>query len=149
MTTARDLALIATDPQTGSVVELGELSLALAGPELVDLIDTGTVTLDGDLLVSGGSPPAEAPCYTRPYRSSHQGHLTQPWRTGCGAGAANSRRAIEARWKKRDSWHARAATATPCAGPDRHRWTPLPSSWRGTAGRRVNRYSRGSRLPRG
>lgn len=61
MATARDLALIAADPQTDSVVEQGELSLALAGAELVDLIDTGAVTLDGDLLVSGDPAPAEDP----------------------------------------------------------------------------------------
>ncbi|WP_225651821.1 GOLPH3/VPS74 family protein [Streptomyces pseudogriseolus] len=61
MTTARDLALIAADPQTDPVVEQGELSLALAGAELVDLIDTGAVTLDGDLLMSGGPAPAEDP----------------------------------------------------------------------------------------
>ncbi|MGC2997338.1 GOLPH3/VPS74 family protein [Streptomyces sp. G35A] len=61
MTTARDLSLVATDPQTGSVVEQGELSLALAGAELVDLVDAASVTLDGDLLVSGGPPPADDP----------------------------------------------------------------------------------------
>jgi hypothetical protein len=61
MTTARDLALIAADPQTDPVVEQGELSLALAGAELVDLIDAGAVTLDGDLLMSGGAAPAEDP----------------------------------------------------------------------------------------
>ncbi|MFE6286624.1 GPP34 family phosphoprotein [Streptomyces sp. NPDC057877] len=58
MTTARDLSLVATDPHNDSVVEQGDLSLALAGAELIDLIDAGAVTLDGDRLVAGGAPPA-------------------------------------------------------------------------------------------
>ncbi|MFB8771682.1 GOLPH3/VPS74 family protein [Streptomyces broussonetiae] len=59
MTTARDLSLLATDPPTGSVVERGDLSLALAGAEVVDLLDSAAVTLDDDRLVPG-QPPSSA-----------------------------------------------------------------------------------------
>ncbi|MEU4008239.1 GPP34 family phosphoprotein [Streptomyces pseudogriseolus] len=58
MTTARDLALVAADPQDRTVVEQGDLSLALAGAELIDLLDAEALTLDGDLLVSAGPAPA-------------------------------------------------------------------------------------------
>ncbi|MDQ0841419.1 GPP34 family phosphoprotein [Streptomyces sp. V1I6] len=61
MSTARDLSMVAADPQTDSVVEQGDLSLALAGAELIDLIDAAAVTLDGDRLVPGGPPPAGDP----------------------------------------------------------------------------------------
>ncbi|MFZ4153534.1 GOLPH3/VPS74 family protein [Streptomyces pseudogriseolus] len=57
MTTARDLALVAADPQDRTVVEQGDLSLALAGAELIDLLDAEALTLDGDLLVPAGPAP--------------------------------------------------------------------------------------------
>ncbi|MGW1996574.1 GPP34 family phosphoprotein [Embleya sp. NPDC001921] len=53
MTTARDLMFTAMDESANDAVEQGELSLALAGAELVDLLATDTVTLDGDLIVPG------------------------------------------------------------------------------------------------
>ncbi|MFJ6365235.1 GPP34 family phosphoprotein [Streptomyces globisporus] len=54
MTTAKDLFIIAMDPAPEHPVGQGDLSLALAGAELLDLLDTGTVTVDGDLVVPGG-----------------------------------------------------------------------------------------------
>ncbi|MFJ3672508.1 GPP34 family phosphoprotein [Streptomyces sp. NPDC090106] len=57
MTTARDLTLIALGLPAGHSVEQGDLSLALAGAEAVDLLDHGALTLDGDRLVPG--PPVE------------------------------------------------------------------------------------------
>ncbi|MFC9112758.1 MULTISPECIES: GOLPH3/VPS74 family protein [Streptomyces] len=56
MTTARDLALVSADPPGGAVVERGDLSLALAGAELIDLLAAGALTLDGTRLVPGGPP---------------------------------------------------------------------------------------------
>ncbi|MFI9238949.1 GPP34 family phosphoprotein [Streptomyces sp. NPDC053079] len=53
MTTARDLALTAMDVAPGRPVEPGDLSLALAGAELIDLLARGAVTLDGDRIVPG------------------------------------------------------------------------------------------------
>lgn len=58
MSTAKDLFVIALDPEVERAVGQGDLSLALAGAELIDLIAARTVTLDGDRIVPGGT---EAP----------------------------------------------------------------------------------------
>ncbi|MFJ4620803.1 GPP34 family phosphoprotein [Streptomyces sp. NPDC088812] len=55
MTTAKDLFIIAMDLRRS--VGQGDLSLALAGAELIDLIGAGAVTVDGDHIVPGGPPP--------------------------------------------------------------------------------------------
>ncbi|MGW5931696.1 GOLPH3/VPS74 family protein [Streptomyces anulatus] len=55
MTTAKDLFIIAMDPVPDHAVGQGDLSLALAGAELLDLIVAGVITVDGDLIVPGGS----------------------------------------------------------------------------------------------
>ncbi|WP_426499976.1 GOLPH3/VPS74 family protein [Streptomyces sp. D54] len=55
MTTAKDLFIIAMDPVPDHTVGQGDLSLALAGAELLDLIGAGAITVDGDLIVPGGS----------------------------------------------------------------------------------------------
>ncbi|MFB7483999.1 GOLPH3/VPS74 family protein [Streptomyces anulatus] len=55
MTTAKDLFIIAMDPVPDHAVGQGDLSLALAGAELLDLIGAEVVTVDGDLIVPGGS----------------------------------------------------------------------------------------------
>lgn len=57
MTTARDLMIVALDTPSTPPVAQGELSLALAGAELIDLMDAEAVTLDGRLVVPG-LPPA-------------------------------------------------------------------------------------------
>lgn len=51
-TTARDLALVALGLPTGRV-ERGDLSLALAGAEAIDLMERGALTLDGERIVPG------------------------------------------------------------------------------------------------
>ncbi|MGC4907712.1 GOLPH3/VPS74 family protein [Streptomyces cyaneofuscatus] len=56
MTTAKDLFIIAMDPRPEHSVGQGDLSLALAGAELIDLIDAGSVTVDEDRIVPGGPP---------------------------------------------------------------------------------------------
>lgn len=53
MTTAQDLLFVTLDATGEGHVESGDLSLALAGAELVDLLGDGTVTLDGELIVPG------------------------------------------------------------------------------------------------
>ncbi|MGW4177564.1 GOLPH3/VPS74 family protein [Streptomyces sp. SID5614] len=55
MTTAKDLFIIAMDPAPEHTVGQGDLSLALAGAELLDLLEAGTITVDGDLVVPDGS----------------------------------------------------------------------------------------------
>ncbi|MGW2088158.1 GOLPH3/VPS74 family protein [Streptomyces sp. NPDC001880] len=54
MTTAKDLFIIAMDLK--HPVGQGDLSLALAGAELIDLIGAGVVAVDGDRIVPGGPP---------------------------------------------------------------------------------------------
>ncbi|MEU6389723.1 GPP34 family phosphoprotein [Streptomyces sp. NPDC046939] len=53
MTTARDLAIVALGGASGRTVEQGELSLALAGAEVLDLVAARAVTVEGDRLVPG------------------------------------------------------------------------------------------------
>ncbi|MEU4210097.1 GPP34 family phosphoprotein [Streptomyces sp. NPDC026206] len=48
MTTPRDLVITVMDEAPGHPVERGEISLALAGAELIDLLAAGAVTLGGD-----------------------------------------------------------------------------------------------------
>ncbi|MFG2576640.1 GPP34 family phosphoprotein [Streptomyces sp. NPDC048481] len=55
MTTARDLMIVALDVPPVRDVGQGDLSLALAGAEAVDLVRAGSFVLDGDLVVPG--PP--------------------------------------------------------------------------------------------
>ncbi|MFI1018630.1 GPP34 family phosphoprotein [Streptomyces sp. NPDC020965] len=57
MTTAKDLFIIAMDPGAECSVGQGDLSLALAGAELIDLIGAGTVAVDDDRIVPD-APPA-------------------------------------------------------------------------------------------
>ncbi|OKK17696.1 hypothetical protein AMK16_20080 [Streptomyces sp. CB00455] len=60
MTTPQDLLIIAMDTEAARSVEQGNLSLALAGAELIDLLTAGTIRLDDDLVVpSGGAAPAD------------------------------------------------------------------------------------------
>ncbi|MEV5941990.1 GPP34 family phosphoprotein [Streptomyces sp. NPDC051994] len=54
MSTARDLLIVSMDVTAADrPVEQGELSLALAGAELLDLADADALTLDGDRIVPG------------------------------------------------------------------------------------------------
>ncbi|MEU5278170.1 GPP34 family phosphoprotein [Streptomyces asoensis] len=61
MTTARDLMLVAMDVKPVRPVGQGDLSLALAGAEVIDLVGAGAVALDGDLLVPGTAPSPDDP----------------------------------------------------------------------------------------
>lgn len=56
MTTAKDLFIIAMDAEPDRSVGQGDLSLALAGAELLDLIGSQAVSLDGDRIVPEGQP---------------------------------------------------------------------------------------------
>ncbi|MFE7156607.1 GPP34 family phosphoprotein [Streptomyces sp. NPDC057636] len=57
MTTARDLAIVALADVPDHPVEQGELSLALAGAEVFDLIEAKGLIVDGDRIL----PSAQAP----------------------------------------------------------------------------------------
>ncbi|MEW2047251.1 GPP34 family phosphoprotein [Streptomyces sp. NPDC005476] len=97
MTTARDLMLVAMDVTPVRPLGQGDLSLALAGAEVIDLVGSGAVALDGDLLVPG--PPsapedrllaeaASSLVRTAPYESVED----WLWRRGQGLAAAYSAR---------------------------------------------------------
>ncbi|MFC9796572.1 GPP34 family phosphoprotein [Streptomyces sp. NPDC127584] len=53
MTTAKDLFIISMDPGSERPVGQGDLSLALAGAELIDLVGAGAATIDEDRIVPG------------------------------------------------------------------------------------------------
>ncbi|QKV96475.1 GPP34 family phosphoprotein [Streptomyces sp. NA02950] len=55
MTTPRDLLIIAMDMASSHSVDRGDLSLALAGAEAVDLLDARAIGLEGERIVPG--PP--------------------------------------------------------------------------------------------
>ncbi|MGW6983447.1 GOLPH3/VPS74 family protein [Streptomyces sp. NPDC054932] len=56
MSTAKDLFIIAMDPRPDHAVGQGDLSLALAGAELIDLLGAQAAALDGDRIVPGEEP---------------------------------------------------------------------------------------------
>lgn len=56
MSTARDLMFVAMDMPSARSLERGDLSLALAGAELIDLLGLGAVTLDGEFVLPTGRP---------------------------------------------------------------------------------------------
>ncbi|MGP3922772.1 GOLPH3/VPS74 family protein [Streptomyces sp. 8N616] len=53
MTTPRDLLIVAMDMASSRPPERGDLSLALAGAEVIDLLNAQAVRLDGDHIVPG------------------------------------------------------------------------------------------------
>lgn len=53
MTTPRDLLIVAMDMESVRPVEQGDLSLALAGAEVIDLLAARAIGLDGDRIVPG------------------------------------------------------------------------------------------------
>ncbi|MFJ4469350.1 GPP34 family phosphoprotein [Streptomyces sp. NPDC089424] len=56
MTTPQDLLIVALNVPSSHDLGQGDLSLALAGAEVLDLVDAGVVTLDDDRLVPGAEP---------------------------------------------------------------------------------------------
>ncbi|MER6628636.1 GPP34 family phosphoprotein [Streptomyces sp. NPDC000987] len=93
MNTARDLAILALDVAPGHPVEQGDLSLALAGAEVLDLVDALALFVDGDRLVPAAQSVTGDPLLDRaasslvrqePYESVED----WLWRRGRGLSAA-------------------------------------------------------------
>ncbi|MGQ4388436.1 GOLPH3/VPS74 family protein [Streptomyces sp. SAS_270] len=93
MTTARDLAIVALDTASAKPVEQGDLSLALAGAEVFDLIEARALVLDDDRIVPSAPSPtgdrlldeaAAALVRQEPYESIED----WLWRRGRGLSAA-------------------------------------------------------------
>lgn len=59
MTTPRDLLITTLEVASGHLPGQGDLSLALAGAELIDLMDAGAAALDGDQIVPDGNGTAD------------------------------------------------------------------------------------------
>ncbi|MEV7864939.1 GPP34 family phosphoprotein [Streptomyces sp. NPDC088124] len=53
MTTPRDLLTVALDVGSSRTIERGDLSLVLAGAEVIDLLDAQALALEGDRIVPG------------------------------------------------------------------------------------------------
>ncbi|WP_151478750.1 GOLPH3/VPS74 family protein [Streptomyces albicerus] len=115
MTTPRDLLLVTMDLPADSPVEQGDLSLALAGAELLDLIDAHALTLDGDRIVPG---PQSAMDDRLLYEAASSLSRQAPyetvedwlWRRGRGLSAA----------------YLAVLEAEGGVTRRRHRWIPLP-----------------------
>lgn len=93
MTTARDLAIVVLDVAADKPVEQGDLSLVLAGAEVLDLLDAHALALDGDRILPLAQSPtgdrlldeaAEALVRQEPYESVED----WLWRRGRGLSAA-------------------------------------------------------------
>ncbi|MGW1376665.1 GOLPH3/VPS74 family protein [Streptomyces sp. NPDC002446] len=61
MTTSRDLMITAMDAAPSRPVAQGDLSLALAGAELIDFLNAQAITLDGEDIVPGLLPATADP----------------------------------------------------------------------------------------
>ncbi|MET9896802.1 GPP34 family phosphoprotein [Streptomyces sp. NPDC006465] len=59
MTTARDLFIVTMDKEPDRSVGQGDLSLALAGAEVIDLLADEVLTLDGDRMVPTRQPTTD------------------------------------------------------------------------------------------
>ncbi|MFG2965707.1 MULTISPECIES: GPP34 family phosphoprotein [unclassified Streptomyces] len=116
MTTPRDLFIVAVYDAAGRPVEQGDLSLALAGAELVDLAGTGAVTLDGDLIVpasrgEAGDRLLDEAVGALKRETPHESVEDWLWRRGRGLAAA---------------YLTELETAGTVAR-ERRRWLPLPT----------------------
>ncbi|MFE9675251.1 GPP34 family phosphoprotein [Streptomyces sp. NPDC006259] len=100
MTTAQDLMIVSLDVTPAHPVEQGELSLALAGAELVDLVGAGVLVLDGDRVTPGAAPAPADPLLAEAAASPARREPHEPyesveewlWRRGRGLASAYAAR---------------------------------------------------------
>jgi hypothetical protein len=69
MTTPRDLVIVALEGEPSPPVERGDLSLALAGAELIDLLAAEAVRLDGERIVPVSGASDDSLVRQPPYES--------------------------------------------------------------------------------
>ncbi|MFF5447687.1 GPP34 family phosphoprotein [Streptomyces sp. NPDC012888] len=126
MTTARDLLIVALDGGAGgAAAEQGDLSLALAGAEVIDLLGTGAVRLDGDRIVPASQPAPQDALLAEAVSSlvgepPYEALSDWLWRRGRGLAAAY-RDALEAEGRlaarSRRGLFARKGNPVPAATP--------------------------------
>ncbi|TXL87971.1 GPP34 family phosphoprotein [Streptomyces sp. IB2014 016-6] len=112
MTTPRDLLITTLDVASSHLPEQGDLSLALAGGELIDLLNARAAGLDGDRVVPDGSGAVDdhllneasaALARQAPYESVED----WLWRRGRGLAAvylAALKSEGEITWRRRSRW---------------------------------------------
>ncbi|MEV6425073.1 GPP34 family phosphoprotein [Streptomyces sp. NPDC051662] len=93
MTTARDLMITALDVAPSPPPVAGELSLALAGAELIDLLAAEAIRLEGDRIVPGHRPdiadrPLEQAAESLAREAPYEPVADWLWRRGRGLAAA-------------------------------------------------------------
>ncbi|MFD9129931.1 GPP34 family phosphoprotein [Kitasatospora sp. NPDC059571] len=135
MTTPRDLLMVSLDVASDRPVEAGDLSLALAGAELVDLIDVQALTLDGDLIVPGNrwalpDPLLDAASSSLVRQTPYESVEDWLWRRGRGLSSTytDALESAGAVARERTRWsHAPTGRTAPVDSPDRRRaadrWT--------------------------
>ncbi|MCX4781946.1 GOLPH3/VPS74 family protein [Streptomyces sp. NBC_01264] len=137
MTTPRDLLIISMDAESGRTAEQGELSLALAGAEVVDLLAAGAVGLDGDDIVPTPGEPAalvdpllDAAAASLVREAPYESVTDWLWRRGLGL-SANYQAVLEEDGqlvrRRRRGFSLRAGELVPADSPARgraeERWT--------------------------
>ncbi|PWI20358.1 GPP34 family phosphoprotein [Streptomyces sp. Act143] len=93
MNTARDLAIAALEAGPGRSVEQGDLSLALAASELLDLVEAGVLRVDGDRVVPGAQSAPVDPLLTEAaatavHQEPYESVEDWLWRRGRGLASA-------------------------------------------------------------
>src|SRR3954451_14297758 len=96
--TARDLALVALSMPSDRTVAQGDLSLALAGAEAIDLLKSGALSMDRDHLMPGPRWRRVTVCWTRRTSRSPGGSSTRRSTSGCGAAVASSPQPMWTTW---------------------------------------------------
>lgn len=129
MTTPRDLLIIAMDVESGRTVEQGDLSLALAGAEVVDLLAAGVIGLDADHIVPGehatlGDPLLDAAAASLVREAPYESVSDWLWRRGLGL-SASYQAVLEEEGqlvrKRRRGFSLRAGELVPADSPARRR----------------------------
>lgn len=129
MTTARDLALVVLGLPPDEPVEQGDLALALAGAEAIDLLDNGALTLDGDCMVPGprtatGDPLLDRAAASLVRREPYETVENWLWRRGSKLAAAyvdHLERTGLVRHPPGHGFRLRTARTAPAESPERGR----------------------------
>lgn len=116
MTTPRDLLIVSLDVPSAHPVGQGDLSLALAGAELVDLLRAGALALDGERVVPGADPAEPEDRLLREAGASLRREVPYEsvedwlWRRG-----EASRRPTTRDWRRTACWSGSGTPGSGCA----------------------------------